>query len=95
MEPVGLVLLALAVLLGGEAWGWWLIQWLRSLIEEGGDEASLLLIHQQIDQFCGQFSQALDSNTQLAQQQFGQKLLSANADQGELFEKPASKSGPG
>ncbi|KPK34293.1 MAG: hypothetical protein AMJ65_18480 [Phycisphaerae bacterium SG8_4] len=78
MEPVSLVILALAVVLGWGALGWWLIRRLRSLLQERRDDASLLLIQQQIDQFRGQFSQALDNNTQLVQQQLGQILSHVN-----------------
>lgn len=78
MEPVGLVILALAVVLGWGALGWWLSQRLRSLLQERRDEGSWLLIQQQIDQFRGQFSQALDNNTQLVQQQLGQILGHVN-----------------
>jgi len=78
VEPVGLVILALAVLLGWGALGWWLTHRLRSLLQERKDGASLLLIQQQIDQFRGQFSQALDNNTQLVQQQLGHILNHVN-----------------
>jgi DNA recombination protein RmuC len=78
VEPVSLVLLALAVFLGWGALGWWLTRRLRLLLLEKRDDASLLMIHQQIDQLRGQFSQALDSNTQLVQQQLGQVLGHVN-----------------
>jgi DNA recombination protein RmuC len=78
VETVGLVLLALAVLLGWGALGWWLIQRLRSLLRESRDDGSLLLIQQQIDQLRGQFGQSLDRHAQLMQQQLGQILGHVN-----------------
>lgn len=78
METVGLVLLALAVLLGWGALGWWLIQRLRSLLGESRDDESLLLIQQQIDQLRGQLGQSLDRHAQLMQQELGQILGHVN-----------------
>jgi DNA recombination protein RmuC len=53
---------------------WFLLRRLRNLLAEKEDDKALLLIQQQIDQLRGQFSQVLESNTQLIHQQLGQLL---------------------
>ena len=59
----GLVLLA-----------WFLLRRFDALLSAKKDDQSLLLVHQQIDQLRVQFSQSMENNTQLINQQLGQVL---------------------
>ena len=60
------------------ALGWFFLRRFQTLLTEKKEDQSLLLIQQQIDQLRGQFTQVLDSNTQLIHQQLGQLLTNFN-----------------
>ena len=74
MEPVAVLAPVLAVLI---LLAWWLARRLRSF-EEKNDNASLLLLQQQMEQLRMQVGQALDGNAQSLQQQLSQMLGHVN-----------------
>ncbi len=79
VESLNFVLLIFFFFFIGFAILCWLL-WRRIQVLSGQNKEapSLLLIQQQIDQVRGQFTQALDSNTQLIHQQLGQLLSHVN-----------------
>jgi DNA recombination protein RmuC len=68
----------LALILAMVLIGWFLLNRFRSLLLERGDERSLMLMQQQIDQLRLQLNQSLDRTTQTIQQQLGQLLGHVN-----------------
>jgi DNA recombination protein RmuC len=68
-------LFLLAVLI---AFGWFLLRRFESLLAEKRGDQSFLLIQQEINQLRSQFSQDLDSRTQIIHQQMGQVISNLN-----------------
>jgi DNA recombination protein RmuC len=58
--------------------GWYFLGRLRTLLSEKGENQSLLLMQQQIDQLRSQLSSTLDNNTRSLQQQLGQMITQVN-----------------
>jgi DNA recombination protein RmuC len=73
-----LPLLIFLLVLGLGIVGWFVLRDLKALLTNRGDDQSLLMIQQQIDQLRSQFSQVLDSNAQLIHAQLGQLLGNVN-----------------
>lgn len=78
MQSIDPIFLVLILVVGLAVIGWLLLRRLQVQIPEKREEQSLLLIQQQIDQLRGQFTQALDSSTQMIHQQLGQVLGNVN-----------------
>ena len=58
--------------------GWFFLGRLRTLVQTKSDDASMLLMQQQIDQLRAQLSSTLDNNTRALQQQLGQMIAQVN-----------------
>jgi DNA recombination protein RmuC len=74
MELYQIILLALVLVGGLAVVGWLVLGRISRMLAEKKDDQSLVLLQQQINQLQSQFSQTLDRNTQLVNQQLGQVL---------------------
>jgi DNA recombination protein RmuC len=87
LSPIALILLlSLALVLVG----WFFLSRFEGLLRDKKEDQALLLMQQQIAQLRVQLSQALDSHTQLVQQQLGQVLGNVNErlkENGEILER--------
>ena len=87
LSPIALILLlSLALVLVG----WFFLSRFEGLLRDKKEDQALLLMQQQIAQLRVELSQALDSHTQLVQQQLGQVLGNVNErlkENGEILER--------
>jgi len=78
VELANFLVLIVLLLLGLVLLGWIFLARLQSLLRERRDDASLLVLQQQVGDLRAQFSQALEHNAQSIQQQLGQVLGHVN-----------------
>jgi len=78
VELANSLVLIFFLLLGLVVLGWIFLARLQSLLRERRDDASLLVLQQQVGDLRAQFSQSLEHNAQSIQQQLGQVLGHVN-----------------
>ena len=90
MELPNPILLVVLFFFGFVFVGWFWLSRLGALLRKKPEEPSLLIMQQQLDQLRIQFSQSLDNNTRLIQQELGQVLGHVNErlkENGEILQK--------